>query len=92
MKYVTYYHTFMGGLADVQVHPDKKSAVDFYRREALCYFDGLRLPRRITVPTACGFPHRRFGVMSVRLFREKFPEWKEDSDGRGGTRRTPAVR
>ena len=44
MKYVTYYHTFMGGLADVQVHPDKKSAVDFYRREALCYFDGLRLP------------------------------------------------
>lgn len=92
MKYVTYYHTFMGGLADVHVHPDKKSAVDFYRREALCYFDGLRLPRRITAPTACGFPHRRFGVMSVRQFRKNFPEWKEDSDGRAGTGRTPAVR
>lgn len=92
MKYVTYYHTFLGGLADVQVHPDKKSAVDFYRREALCYFDGLRLPRKTTVPTACGFPHRRFGVMSVRLFRENFPEWKEDSDGRGGMGRTPDIR
>lgn len=76
MRYVTYYHTFMAGLADVHVHPDRKSAVDFYRREAPHYFYGLRLPRKTTTPTACGFPHRRFGVTSIRLFRKNFPEWK----------------
>lgn len=82
MKYVTYYDHFVDGLADVRVHPDRKSAVEFYRREAPRYFDGLKLPRRTTPPTTCGFPHRLFGVMSIRKFRKTFPEWKEDSGGR----------
>ena len=80
MRYVTYYYTDLGGLADVDVHPDKKRAVDFYRREAPHYFYGLRLPRETKVPTACGFPHRLFGGMSIRLFRKNFPEWKGDKE------------
>ena len=76
MRYVTYLDTYRGGLADVHVHPNRKSAVEFYRREAPYYFYGLRIPRKTTVPTACGFPYRLFGVMSIRLFRKNFPEWK----------------
>lgn len=76
MRYVTYYDTLRGGLADVRVHSDRKRAVDFYRREAPHYFYGLRIPRKTTVPTACGFPYRLFGVMSIRLFRKNFPEWE----------------
>lgn len=76
MRYVTYYYSFLGGLTDVDVHPDKESAVKFYRREAPRYFSGLRLPRKTTTPNACGFVHRRFGIMSIKLFRKNFPEWK----------------
>ena len=76
MRYITYYYTFLGGLADVRIHPDRKSAVKFYRREAKSYFYDLRLPSKTTTPTACGFVHRRFGVMSIRLFRKNFPEWE----------------
>lgn len=47
-----------------------------YRKEARRYFNNLRLPAKTTTPTACGFFHRRFGVMSMRLFRKNFPEWK----------------
>ena len=47
----------------------------FLRREAVRYFD-VRLPRKTATPTACGSTHRRFGVMSMRLFRKNFPEWK----------------
>ena len=75
MRYVTYYYSFLGGLSDVTVHHDKDSAVRFYRKEAVHYFD-VRLPRKTETPTACGFAHRRFGVMSMRLFRKNFPEWK----------------
>ena len=75
MKYVTYYYSFLGGLTDVDVHPDKESAVKFYRREAKRYFDGLQLPSKTVPPTACGFTHRRFGIMSIRAFRKVFPEW-----------------
>ena len=75
MKYVTYYYSFLGGLSDVTVHQDKDSAVRFYRMEARRYFD-VRLPRKTETPTACGFVHRRFCVVSMRLFRKNFPEWK----------------
>lgn len=75
MRYVTYYYSFLSGLTDVIVHTDKESAVRFYRREAKHYFD-VRLPSKTQTPTACGFAHRRFGVMSIRLFRKNFPEWK----------------
>lgn len=44
MRYVTYYDTLRGGLADVRVHSDRKRAIDFYRREAPHYFYGLRIP------------------------------------------------
>ena len=77
MKYVTYYDSILGGLSDVTVHTDKDSAVRFYRKEAKHYFD-VRLPSKTEPPTACGFFHRRFGVMSMRLFRKNFPEWKGD--------------
>jgi len=76
MRYVTYYYSFLGGLTDVDVHPDEESAIKFYRREAKHYFDGLQLPRKTTTPTACGFAHRRYGVMSIRQFRKEFPEWE----------------
>ena len=75
VRYVTYYYSFLSGLTDVTVHPDKESAVRFYRMEAKHYFD-VRLPSKTETPTACGFAHRRFGVMSIRLFRKNFPEWK----------------
>lgn len=75
MKYVTYYNSILGGLTDVDVHPDKETAVRFYRREAHCYFNDLRLPAKTTPPTACGFFHRQFGVMSIRAFRKNFPKW-----------------
>lgn len=75
MRYVTYYHSLLGGLTDVTVHPDKDSAVRFYRREAKHYFD-VRLPSKTKTPSSCGFFHRQFGVMSIRRFRKVFPEWK----------------
>ena len=76
MRHVTYYYTFLAGLTGVDVHPDRKSAVRFYRREAMRYFPCVQLPRKTTTPTACGFACRRFGVMSIRLFRKNFPEWE----------------
>ena len=74
MKYITYYNSFLGGLADVEIHPDKASAVRYYRQEAKRYFD-VRLPDKTVPPAACGFPHRYFGVMSIRRFGKMFPEW-----------------
>lgn len=76
MRYVTYYSTFLRGLSDVEFHDSKEDAVKFYRKNAHYYFDGLMLPPKTTPPAACGFPHRVFGVMSVRMFRRRFPEWK----------------
>lgn len=76
VRYVTYYDSVSGGLADVDIHPDKESAVKFYRREAKHYFYGLQLPSKTVPPTACGYVHRLFGIMSIRKFRKSFPEWK----------------
>ena len=76
MRYVTYYYTFLSGLQDVKVHNNKDEAVKFYRKEAYRYFYNLRLPAKTTTPTACGFTHRMFAVMSIRMFRKRFPEWK----------------
>ena len=76
MRYVTCYESFLGGLTDVMLHDSKDDAVKFYRREAHYYFNGLRLPKNTDVPTACGFPHRKFMVMSIRRFKKMFPEYK----------------
>lgn len=75
MRYVTFYETFFGGISDITVHKDKATAVKFYRKEAPTYFNGLlRLPKTIEPPTACGFPHRNFSVMSMRKFKAEYPE------------------
>lgn len=75
MRYVTFYETFFGGISDITVHKDKATAVKFYRKEAPTYFNGLlRLPKTIVPPTACGFPHRNFSVMSMRKFKAEYPE------------------
>lgn len=79
MKYVTYYCSLLCGLTDVDIHHDKESAVKFYRRVAKCYFDGLQLPSKTVPPTACGYAHRWFGVMSIRRFKNRFSEWKGDA-------------
>ena len=76
MKYVTYYGSINGGLSDVEFHDNKDDAVKFYRKYAHHYFYGLKLLAKTTPPTACGFAHRVFGVMSIRMFRKRFPEWK----------------
>lgn len=76
MRYVTCYESFLGGLTDVMFHDSKDDAVKFYRREAHYYFNGLRLPKKTDVPTACGFPHRKFMVLSIRRFKKMFPEYK----------------
>lgn len=76
MRYVTYYESFLGGLTDVMFHDSKDDAVKFYRRKAHYYFNGLRLPKKTDVPTACGFPHSMFMVMSIRRFKKMFPEYK----------------
>jgi hypothetical protein len=75
MRYVTYYYSMIYGIADVVVHADKETAINFYRKNAKRYFD-VRLPRKTTVPTACGFAHRKFGLMSVRMFNSRFPAYK----------------
>jgi hypothetical protein len=75
MRYVTYYYSVISGLADVVFHEDKETAINFYRKNAKRYFD-VRLPRKTNVPTACGFFHRRLGLMSIRMFNSRFPEWK----------------
>lgn len=72
----------MGGLSDVEFHDNKDDAVKFYRKAAHGYFEGLRLPAKTMPPTACGFPHRLFGVMSIRMFRKIFPKWKGEDHGR----------
>lgn len=79
MKYVTYYDSLLGGIQDVVFHDDKKSAVNYYRKYARCYFDGLTLPKKTTVPTACGFVHRMFVVMSSRSFKRNNPEYFKES-------------
>lgn len=76
MSYVTCYDSFLGGLTDVVFHEDKESAIKFYRRNAKYYFLGLTLPKKTDVPTACGFPHRMFMVMSIRKFKKEYPEYK----------------
>lgn len=81
MKYVTYYDTLMGGLSDVEVHDSKDDAVKFYRKNAHNYFYGLSLPAKTTPPTACGFPHRVFGVMSLAKFKKYFPEYFKTKEG-----------
>lgn len=80
MRYVTCYDSFLDGLTDVTFHEDKESAIKFYRKEANYYFNGLILPKKIDAPTACGFPHRCFQVMSIRKFKKEYPEYK------GGTK------
>lgn len=75
MRYVTYYCSFLDGLSDVKFHGKKDEAVKFYRKAAHGYFGNLRLPAKITTPTACGFFHRRFGVMSLVRFKREFPEY-----------------
>ena len=79
MKYVTYYNSILGGIQDVVFHDDKESAVKFYRKYARRYFDGLTLPKKTTVPTACGFAHRMFGVMASRSFKKEHPEYFKES-------------
>jgi hypothetical protein len=75
MRYVTFYSTFLGGVSDITVHKDKATAVQFYREEAPSYFNGLlRLPKTTEPPTSCGFPHRYFSVMSLRMFKKEYPE------------------
>lgn len=81
MKYVTYYYSIAWGLSDVEFHDKKDDAVEFYRRAAHGYFDNLRLPTKTTPPTACGFFHRRFGVMSEAKFRKEFPEYFKAKKG-----------
>lgn len=76
MRYVTCYESFLIGLNDVMFHDSKDDAVRFYRREAYHYFNELKLPKKTDVPTACGFPHRKFMVMSIRRFKKMFPEYK----------------
>lgn len=76
MRYVTCYDSLNGGLTDVVFHEDKETAIKFYRREAKYYFYELRLPAKTNVPTACGFPHRKFMVMSIRKFKKAFPDYK----------------
>lgn len=76
MRYVTCYDSFLGGLTDVEFHKDKETAIKFYRREAKYYFHGLTLPSKIDVPTACGFPHRMFAIMSIRKFKKEYPRYK----------------
>jgi hypothetical protein len=66
----------MGGLCDVEFHKDKESAIKFYLREARYYFREIRMPKKIDVPNACGFPHRQFMVMSIRKFKELYPKYK----------------
>ena len=78
MRYVTYYFSLISGLADVVVHTDKETAINFYRKNSKRYFD-VRIPSKTTVPTACGFFHRRFGLMSIRMFNSRFPEWKGEA-------------
>ena len=80
MRYVTCYDSILGGLTDVTFHEDKETAIKFYRKEAKYYFGELTLPKKIDVPTACGFTHRRFMVMSIRKFRKLYPEYKEGSN------------
>ena len=75
MRYVTYYYSIIGGLSDVEFHDKKEDAVKFYRKEAHCYFNDLCLPAKTTTPTACGFFHRHFGVMSLSKFKKEFPEY-----------------
>lgn len=78
MRYVTCYDSFLGGLTDVVFHKDRESAIKFYRKDAKYYFGELTptLPKKIDVPTACGFIHRRFMVMSIRKFKVLYPEYK----------------
>lgn len=79
MRYVTFYNTFFEGISDITVHKDKTTAVKFYRKEAPSYFNGLlRLPKKIEPPTACGFPHRCFSVVSLRKFKAEYPEDAND--------------
>lgn len=79
MKYVTYYSSILGGIQDVVFHDNKESAVKYYRKYAHWYFQGLTLPKKTTVPTACGFAHRMFGVMSSRRFKKEYPECFKES-------------
>lgn len=81
MRYVTYYYSIMGGLSDVVFHDKKDDAVKFYRKRAHYYFNGLSLPAKTVTPTACGFFHRRFGVMPLSKFKKDFPEYFKAKEG-----------
>ena len=81
MRYVTFYRSFLGGLSDVKFHVKKDDAVKYYRKAAHGYFDNLRLPAKTTPPTACGFAHRMFGVMSLTKFKRLFPEYFTTKEG-----------
>jgi hypothetical protein len=80
MRYVTCYDSILGGLIDVVFHNSKEEAVKSYRKEAKCYFNGLVLPKKIEVPSVCGFPHRQFMVVSIRRFRKLYPEYKKGAN------------
>jgi hypothetical protein len=81
MRYVTCYDSILSGLTDVTFHKDKETAIKFYRKEAKCYFGAfmLTLPKKIDVPTACGFEHRKFMVMSIKKFNSLYPEYKGEA-------------
>lgn len=79
MRYVTCYDSILGGLTDVEFHKDKETAIKFYRREAGYYFANLTLPKKIDTPSACGFIHRSFKVMSIKQFKSVYPEYKGEA-------------
>ena len=81
MRYVTYYYSILGGLSDVKFHSKKDESVKFYRKAAHGYFDNLRLSAKTTPPTACGFFHRRFGVMTLAKFKSEFPKYFTATEG-----------
>jgi hypothetical protein len=69
----------MGGLSDVEFHNDKESAIKFYLREARYYYPEIRMPKEIKTPNACGFPHRKFMIMSIKKFNSLYPEYKGET-------------
>lgn len=75
-KWVTYYWSILGGVQDLEVHPDRESATKDFQRRHRNYFE-LNTPFKAKLPCRYGFWHRGFFGETKRNYERQFGKIEE---------------
>lgn len=73
MEWVTFHWSILNGVQDVETHKNRDEAVKHFRRHYKSYFQlAPSLPRKLELPFQVGFPHRKYIVMTKRMFNKTY--------------------